>query len=738
MTMIRRNVMHTTQRSIAAVLAIAWILAAGGAMSAQRPPADGAAGSVVLDATTTILLGADEAPAIAAAVDDLASDMEKVLGRRPRIAQRPEEAGTSAIVVGNQSKILAGLRTDTTADPESFSISVRRTGWTRGPARAVLLTGADMRGTIYSVYEFSERYLGVDPLYFWTDHVPARRQRVEIPGALNDAFRAPVFKYRGFFVNDEDLLTGWASGERTDHTGISLAVWSRIFETILRLKGNIVAPGTWIFPDEPQIALAGRRGLIVTQHHAIPLGVNVARWPENVPYSYTAHPEILQRAWKNAVAAYPPDQDVLWTVGLRGLSDASYASYDPSVQNDTRAAARAIGNAMADQIRTVRAAHPDAAFITNLWQEGAGLVQRGELTIPPGVHAVWADDGYGNLQDGGKVSAGQGAYYHVAMMNGRANQLTEMVPVERIFSELERYIRAGATHYLLVNTSDIRPVPMTIRAVMNTAWTGLAEGEGGTAAGFYRRWSRDEFGAAAAQKVADVYEQYFKAPAHAEDTPPREFGDQLYHSDVRRMILTALLDTPLFSVPSQAPPWMPPRRIANVIRGRGPVSGKDWLRETMKVDIDRCAGAEPRWDAVWQSARDAEHLVAPERLPFYRSHVLAMIAINRQSNLMLLQVARAIQAADAGNTGEARRLLERALQATDEIRQAETAASYGQWKNWYAGDWLTNVTRTRDTVQLYAHHLDDPLSPLPSALLWDWEAYYHILHYEHDRVVDVK
>ncbi len=515
-------------------------------------------------------------------------------------------------------------------------------------------------------------------------------------------------------------------------------MWNKIYETTLRLKGNVVAPGTWIFPDEPQITLAGKRGLIVTQHHAIPLGVNVARWPENVPYSYTSHPEILQRAWTNAVAAYPPDQEVLWTVGLRGLSDASYASYDPSVQNDTRAAGRVIGSAMAEQVRIVRAAHSDASFITNLWQEGAGLVQRGELTIPPDVHAVWADDGYGNLQDAGKVSAGQGAYYHVAMMNGRANQLTEMVPVERIFSELGRYIAAGATHYLLVNTSDIRPVSMTIRAVMETAWKGLPPGEEGTAAGFYRRWSNDQFGAGAAQKVAEIYEQYFKAPAHLAGPATREFGDQLYHTDARRMILTELLDTPLFSIPSQAPPWMPPRRIANVIPGKGTVTPKDWLRDAIQTDVQGCADAEHRWDAIWQAARDAEHLVAPDRVPFYRAHVLTMIAINRQSNALLLSVARAIQAAEAGNAPQARGLLGQALQATDEIRQAEAAAEYGPWKNWYAGDWLTNVNRTRETIQLYVRHLDDPLSPLPSALLWDWEAYYHILHYEGDRVVNVK
>ena len=76
---------------------------------------------------------------------------------------------------------------------------------------------------------------------------------------------------------------------------------------------------------------------------------------------------------------------------------------------------------------------------------------------------------------------------------------------------------------------------------------------------------------------------------------------------------------------------------------------------------------------MWEKARAAEALVVPERLPFFRAHVLAMIAINRQSNRMLLQGARAIQAADAGNMAKAREFLAQALQACDDIRQAETA-----------------------------------------------------------------
>ena len=61
------------------------------------------------------------------------------------------------------------------------------------------------------------------------------------------------------------------------------------------------------------------------------------------------------------------------------------------------------------------------------------------------------------------------------MMNGQANQLSEMVSVKTIQSEIGRYIKAGATSYLLVNTSDIRPVAMTARAVME--WKEVSEGD---------------------------------------------------------------------------------------------------------------------------------------------------------------------------------------------------------------------------------------------------------------------
>ena len=671
--------------------------------------------SLIIDSTLTLLLAPDEPQAVEAAAEDLQSDFAKVLGNKPEIVRSADAAGPVTIWIGEISKLPERMRPVGLSKPESFSISTTQGQQKSHAGRIVLLAGADLRGTIYAIYQFSEEYLGVDPLYYWTDHEPPRRARIELRGSLNKQSPAPVFKYRGFFINDEDLLTGWAPGEAKDHTGISLQVWNKIFETILRLKGNIVAPGTWIFPDEPQIQLAGKRGLILTQHHAIPLGLNVARWPKDVPYSYTSHAEILERAWKHAAAAYPPGQEVLWTVGLRGLSDASYANFDPSVRGNDKALGELVTKAIADQVQIVRSLRPNAEFITSLWQEGARLVQQGYLNIPPEVATVWADTGYGYLQDKGLVTSGQGAYYHVAMMNGRANQLSEMVPVDRIHSELGRYIKAGATHYLLLNTSDIRPVSMTTKAVMDVAWKGSPQDPAGENDPYYKQWSSEEFGPRAAAKVAEVYKEYFAAPAHLPgDEPALEYGDNYYQTEARRFLEEYMVGFPLYFLPGQAPTWTTPRVFT--LPSENPRTPD--LLESLKGEIQR--------------------LVLPERLPFYRSHVLAMIAIGRESNRILLSVAQAVLDAKDGKTRAARTAVQRALLAFEEIAKAEKSAEYGKWKDWYRGDWLTGIPRTRELVQIFGKRLEDPLSPMPPPVFWTgWEAYYHIMHYEGERTANV-
>jgi hypothetical protein len=702
------------------------MLVFGCTLAAEGQLGGAAHGRIILNGNVTILLEPSQPEPVQLAAQDLASDLDKVFGRQPRVVSEEDEAGPVTIVLGDEA---SGAPADHASAPEAFSITSGSAAWTQGHTTQVIrLAGSDTLGTIYAIYQFSQQYLGVDPMYYWTDHEPARRTTIELPAALHDIYPPPVFRYRGFFINDEDLLTGWAPGEARDHTGISLAVWNKICETILRLKGNMIVAGTWPFPNDPQDAVVARRGLYLNQHHAEPLGVNFSRWPANVPYNFTADPQYIENAWKNAVAADPKNQQILWEVGLRGLSDQPYSALDPSVRGNEAAQGHVISKAIADQVRIVRAKYPHAVFITDLWMEGAKLMRSGDLVIPPGVITVWADTGYGDMQDHGEVKAGEGAYIHVAMYNGSANQLSELTPESRIFASLGRFQKAGATAFLLVNTSDIRPVTMGASAVLDFGWKGSAIG---TSDRFYDDWATEEFGAKAAPQVAAVYKEYFAAPADRPGTLPRPYGDNYYHSMARELMRDTMVQWPTYNLPGQAPEWTVPG-ISHL------AYNPEWAPEQAEKEIEACSAARPRWDAVRKQALAAEPLVPVARRNFYQAGVLTMIAINRDSNQMLLSLSEAIVALHKGDQATAIAKTNEALQAIDALKLSESKAEYGQWKNWYRGDWLTGVDRTRELTTEFAAYLKNPNAPVPPPIEWNnWEGYYHIQHYQGTRTVDV-
>ena len=62
----------------------------------------------MLDRSVTIVVSSDEPGPIRLAAEDLASDFEKVLGTRPKIVTRMEDAGPQTIVVGELDQLSPG------------------------------------------------------------------------------------------------------------------------------------------------------------------------------------------------------------------------------------------------------------------------------------------------------------------------------------------------------------------------------------------------------------------------------------------------------------------------------------------------------------------------------------------------------------------------------------------------------------------------------------------------------
>ena len=192
-----------------------------------------------------------------------------------------------------------------------------------------------------------------------------------------------------------------------------------------------------------------------------------------------------------------------------------------------------------------------------------------------------------------------------------------------------------------------------------------------------------------------------------------------------------MIQWPIYWMPGQAPFWTQPTP-------RPLPYDPNAAFEQAQKEIKACGDAEPRWDAVWRQALAAQPLVTPDRRDFYQAAILTMIAINRDSNRMLLALSQAVVALHNGDHAAAIAHTNDALRAIDDLQIAESKAEYGKWKNWYHGDWLTGVPRTRTLVEQFATYLKNPTAPIPPPLEWsNWEAYYHIQHYEGTRTVDV-
>ena len=630
----------------------------------------------IIDHNTTVFVSQDEPLPVQKAAVDLKEDLHKVLGEKINLVHELEDCDANAIMILHDFQ-LPGMITKPQGRERFLQQVITEPFAEVGIQQALVLTGSDLRGVIYSIYDFSEKHLGIDPLYWWSDLPPEKKPIISIPSALQYVSPSPTIRYRGLFINDEDLLSGWKTGTWF-LSGIDPEVWDKLFETILRLKGNMVTPGTFIFPYEPQVKAAGDRGLIITQHHAEMLGLNVYRWPDDVPYSFQSNREKLISAWSKAVQQYPPDQEVIWTVGYRGRHDRAFWEDEKNSLATQQARAELIRKAIDRQIEIVKKYRKNPGFFMNAWGEGMQLIKDGFLELPEEVTLVWADGGWGRIRDDGKISDGQGVYYHVAMFNHKSNQLTEMVPVSRIQQEMGKAVRAGATEYFLLNTSDFKPVMMSAQAALNMAWQAEPWLEDDDYHQKYLLdWSRKQFGKQVASQLKQIYNQYYLSPAKYGPDETYRMGDNYYTRMVKLYCRRMETDDTTTYMEK--------------------VDYNQSVSENARILLDICNQAAPRWDSLYSRARDLITEIPENRHDFYQAHVLTPIEIHFYGNQMVIATMQAFLEEDQEQKIE---LLNRATVQIDSILASFTRAEYGKWHNFYQNDFMTGFRGARKCIQL--------------------------------------
>ena len=383
--------------------------------------------------------------------------------------------------------------------------------------------GDDTRGTVFAIYTFCEKVLGVDPMYIFTDRVPKKMKEITFTTDQDYVSKKPTFENRGWFINDEELHDGMHRDPLGGNV-ISMEWMDKIIETLLRTKGNMLIPESSPYPDATVYDLCKRRDVIITHHHISPLGLNMMNWPKDVPFSYVTEKEILEDAWRKAALAQA-DKKVAWIIGFRGESDGAFWHSDPAAPKDDQGRADVISAAMHKQTEIIREIDKDATVVAALWNEQGRFYNAGILDVPDGVCKMFADDGRGFMRDkgdGSDLSPGDGLYYHVMMMMNTQNRTTEGVPPSRIYKELRRYVEAGATKYAIINVSGIRPAALSVNAINDFMWDAepyLKETPEKATRNYLEKWYAKEFSPELASGLADLRLQYYDIPYLREAMP---------------------------------------------------------------------------------------------------------------------------------------------------------------------------------------------------------------------------
>src|SRR5690554_2619537 len=215
-----------------------------------------------------MLIDPKDDPGVIRAFNDLQNDILKVSQVEPVMHTGKLSKARQVIIAGTlgKSKLTDKLVAKNIIDAselegkwEKFIIKTVKNPLP-GIENALVIAGSDKRGTIYGIYDLSEQ-LGVSPWYWWADVPVQQKEELFIkPGTYTDG--EPAVKYRGIFLNDEaPSLTGWV-GQRYGTNYGDHRFYTRVFELILRLKGNYLWPAMWswaFYADDPMNSQVDRK-----------------------------------------------------------------------------------------------------------------------------------------------------------------------------------------------------------------------------------------------------------------------------------------------------------------------------------------------------------------------------------------------------------------------------------------------------------------------------------------------
>lgn len=529
---------------VAMLLCLARVAAAcEGAVAVCGEPAEGSLALILGGSAPPIVVAADADPAVRDAAQRFAEDIGRVGGTAPPVVDGIPDGARIAVIVGVAGR---GGLVDQLAAAGKIGLAEVAGRWEAfgqfvvdrplpGLDKALVVAGSDRRGAAFGLYDLSEK-IGVSPWYWWAD-VPVERSATLYltAGARTDA---PAVRYRGFFINDEEpAFGGWA---RARFGGINAQLYERVFELLLRMKGNYLWPAMWsksIAEDDPaSLALAARMGVVLGTSHHEPLTRAHVEWERAKEagdaagaWNYATNTGTLQRFWREGMerAHAVPGLDYVATVGMRGDGDEAMGEGTaiPLLE-------RIVTDQRAIIARTTGRPAAETPQVWALYKEVQDYYDQG-MRVPDDVTLLFSDDNWGQIRRlpdpaAAPRAGGYGVYYHYDYVGGpRSYRWQDTNQVAKVWQQMDLAWQRGARALWIVNVGDIKPMEYPLQFFMDMAWAPMTAQ---ALAAHPRAWAAQTFGAAQGEEIGDLLADYGTLASRrkpelldAQSFPPEEY-----------------------------------------------------------------------------------------------------------------------------------------------------------------------------------------------------------------------
>ncbi|MBR0048841.1 MAG: glycosyl hydrolase 115 family protein [Prevotella sp.] len=464
--------------------------------------------------TAAIVVDDQDWKGVVRAANDLGDDVRKVCGTASPVV-REMSSDNHNIVVGTigKSRIIDKLVKQRKLDVsrvkgqwESFVIDIVDGN--------LVVAGSDKRGTIYGIYEISQR-IGVSPWYWWAD-VPVQHQDELYWADGRFVQPSPKVKYRGIFINDEWPSFGeWAM----EHFGgVNSKMYAHMFELLLRLKANYLWPAMWATafneddPESPR--LADEYGIVMgTSHHEPMMRAHqeyLHRKEQVGPWDYATNKERVDKFFLEGMQrnkAY----DNLVTVGMRGDGDVAMGKGD---DEDNMKTLREVIKGQRSIVKKVYGREDAVPQLWAIFTEVQRYYDAG-FTVPDDVTLLLCDNNWGYIRRIGrdferKRKGGLGLYYHIDMNGGPWNdRWVNTTTIPKLREQLNLAYQTGIDRIWIINVGDLKPKEVPIDFIMHYAWNPEAVKAGDEQA-WLESFTGSVFGIDYAKEAADLIAKYSK------------------------------------------------------------------------------------------------------------------------------------------------------------------------------------------------------------------------------------